>query len=291
MRAPRQLISLLVGVLFPLFSGGVVAKEWRGIVPLKSTREDVLRLLGPPKQQTEAAYYYALADELVLIWVQHQACDQCGLGWKVPVGTVTSIGVIPRSVKGKSKPADLDGFTVRVEHAGFVYYFNESKGLTVETLNGQVTSLQYRPEGEQANLECVRKDCIVDTFPNFDAYGDLTWSDEKARLDNYGIRLNYEILRGAIVVYGKDRAVRSRLIKRATRARSYLSRQGIEPERILIVDGGYQTDSYLALQIYSIAGFGSYISVLSQSEPARSLQNRRKRKQRISFTILPTTPN
>jgi hypothetical protein len=262
-----------------VFSGVVGAKEWRGIVPLKSTREDVVRLLGSPTQQTEASYYYRLAEELAVIWFQPQPCDQCGLGWKVPVGTVTTIGVIPRSAGGKRKPANLDGFKVQAENAGFVYYVHESSGLTIETFNEQVTSLNYAPEAKDASLECVLKDCIVDVFPNFDAYANLAWSDEKARLDNYAIRLNDGMLRGAIVIYARDQQIRSRLIKRAVRARNYLKKRDIEPERILVVDGGYDLNPHVELEIYSIGGFGSQINLFPQKEPPKPARRDAKQKR------------
>src|SRR5262245_46662698 len=173
------------------------AREWRGIVPLKSTRTDVERLLGNPTQSSAFGSYYRLADALAVIWFQTRPCDQCGLGWHVPAETVTSIGVIPLSGQAL-KPSDLKDFKIEDANGGFVYSANEGEGVTIETFGGKVTSFVYEPEKSLEGLHCIRQDCNVDFFTKFDEYGLLPWEDEKARLDNYAIRLKENLQRGAI---------------------------------------------------------------------------------------------
>lgn len=45
----RRLLPIVFLVL--LASGSAGAKDWRGILPMHSTREDVIALLGPPPQE------------------------------------------------------------------------------------------------------------------------------------------------------------------------------------------------------------------------------------------------
>jgi len=245
-----------------------VAKEWRGIVPLKSTRADVERLLGEPKQKSSFAYYYRFHDELAVVWFQSRPCDQCGLGWHVPVETVTTIGVIPLLAQAP-KPSDIEGFKSEVTDGGFVYYTNEVDGLTVETLKGKVTSLQYEPEKRLEHLWCVPGDCIVDFSRNFDEYSLLSWEDEKARLDNFGIRLKEEMGRGVIVVSGPNEAQRAKLLNHAVRARKHLETIGLEPQRILIADGGYREMSLFELSFYSIGGFKYRVYLRPEKDPQK----------------------
>ena len=244
------------------------AKEWRGLVPLKSTRADVERLLGEPKQKSSFAYYYRFHDELAVVWFQSEPCDQCSWDWHVPVGTVTTIGVIPLSVEAP-KPSQIEGFKSEDTNGGFVYYTNEVDGLTVETHKGRVTSLQYGPEKRFDDLRCVPKDCIVDPSRSFDEYSLLRWEDEKARLDNFAIRLRKEMGRGVIVVSGPNEAQRAKLLKHAVRARKHLATVGLEPQRILIADGGYREVPLFALSFYSIGSFKYRIHLWLQEDPKK----------------------
>jgi hypothetical protein len=242
------------------------AKEWRGILPLKSTRADVEKLLGVPKQRSAVGSYYRFHDELAVVWFQSQSCDQCSWGWHVPLETVTEIGVIPLSAHA---PSDIEGFKREDNEGGFVYYTNEVDGLTVETHKGNVTSLRYGPERRLENLRCVPKDCIVDPSGNFDEYSLLRWADEKARLDNFGVRLKKEMGRGVIVISGPNEVQRAKLLKHAVRARRHLETVGLEPQRILIVDGGYREISLFALSFYGIGGFKYRIYLWLQPDPKK----------------------
>jgi hypothetical protein len=244
------------------------AKDWRGIVPLKSTRADVEKLVGVPKQRSEVGSYYRFHDEIAVVWFQSQPCDQCSWDWHVPVGTVTTIGVIPLSAHAP-KPSDVDGFKSKDNNGGFVYYTNEVDGLTIETHKGKVTSLQDGPEKRFENLRCVPKDCIADPSGSFDEYSLLRWEDEKARLDNFGIRLKEEMGRGVIVISGPNEVQRAKLLKHAVRARRHLETLGLEPQRILIADGGYRETSLFALSFYSIGSFKYRIYLWLQPDPQK----------------------
>ncbi len=242
------------------------AREWRGIIPLKSTQTDVERLLGTPTSKSDTKYLYKRPTELAVIWFQAEPCGQCGLGWNVPSGTVTSIGVVPRFLYGKEKFIDVNKAVKEKENAGFIYYSNRADGISVETFNGRVTQVTYTPTEQQRSLACPRGDCIVDFFTKIDEYSNLSWEDEKARLDNYAIELKKNMARGLIVIYGNDRVERKKLLKRAMRARKHLQRRGIEPARVLIVDGGYRKQSLFELNVYLI-GLMERVFLLPEKDP------------------------
>src|SRR6266404_3297047 len=240
----RTLTKTAFGVLIAFFSAqSVFAKEWRGIMPLRSVRADVERLLGTPSQGSAYGSYYSLRNEIAVIHYQSISCkDSCGFGWNVPIGTVVSIGVIPKGDHGKEKFGSGVDFKVENGGAGFVYYTNEHDGLTLEKYKERITLIIYSPTEKEAALQCPsNRECIADFFPKFDEYGNLSVEDEKARLDNYVIQMRNMLGRGALVVVGENRAVRNGLLKRAERAKRYLvQKRGFEAERLLIVDGGYQ---------------------------------------------------
>jgi hypothetical protein len=91
----------------------------------------------------------------------------------------------------------------------------------------------------------------ADTLRKFDEYADLPFSEEKARLDNFGIQLQqvpdgvgwYVIFAGKVSCAGEARF-------RAVRAKNYLVKNyGIRSERIIWVDEGYREDLLVELWI------------------------------------------
>src|SRR5678815_6097058 len=83
-RVSLLLVSLLV------VSATVVAAEWRGIVPIRSTRDDVLRVFSQCEDKKERCSF-ALGDHEVMIvfsgW--QRAFSSCPIG--VPKDTVLSV--------------------------------------------------------------------------------------------------------------------------------------------------------------------------------------------------------
>jgi hypothetical protein len=153
-------LTLITALLFIAVTAGkdALAKEWRGIAPLHSTRADVERRLGPAAKSSAFGFYYSLPDEIVVVRFQNHSCDdnlgQFGIGWNVAQGTVTDIGVIPKRDYRKERFVSGQYFKVENVDAGFVYYTNENDGLTVETLNGIVTLLTYSSTAKEHHLRC-----------------------------------------------------------------------------------------------------------------------------------------
>jgi hypothetical protein len=117
------------------------------------------------------------------------------------------------------------------------------------------------PQGEK---------CCFDVFPKFDEYGRLPFDDEKARLDNFVIQMRERNARGALVVFGENPAERRKMLQRAERARSYAVKVlGLEPMRMLVIDGGYRNQSVTVLHLYAIAGFASQMIFFPEKDPVR----------------------
>jgi hypothetical protein len=86
-------------------------------------------------------------------------------------------------------------------------------------------------------------DTICDPL-RFDQYGKLSWSDEKARLDNLAERLKqidpdfgalFFIYAGRVACVGEARA-------RGIRSKNYLVVRGVKPAQVIWVDGGYREE-------------------------------------------------
>jgi len=75
----------------------------------------------------------------------------------------------------------------------------------------------------------------------FDAYGDISFEDEKARLDNFGIQLaNIPESSGLIHMSAGQKTFKEEAAYRLGRARSYLvGVRGIDSNRLITVDCGF----------------------------------------------------
>jgi len=84
----------------------------------------------------------------------------------------------------------------------------------------------------------------------FDSYGNISWEDEKAHLDNFAIALQQDPnLIGYIIVYAGRRACVGEAKDRALRAKKYVvETRGIQESRIKWIDGGYREELIVILQ-------------------------------------------
>jgi hypothetical protein len=89
---------------------------------------------------------------------------------------------------------------------------------------------------------------VVDQW--FDSYGDLSWEDEKARLDNFAIALQHDPDSiGYIIIYAGRRACVGEAKDRALRAKKHVvDSRGIQASRIKWIDGGYREELTTILQ-------------------------------------------
>lgn len=112
-----------------------------------------------------------------------------------------------------------------------------------EPLTATVKVGGFPPEC-QASASCTTEAYVIRDFFPLDEYGDLSFADEKARLDNYAIALQdgAEMV-GHIICYGGRRGRSGEAQARCTRARNYLvTRRKIDPGRLVTVDGGYREE-------------------------------------------------
>jgi hypothetical protein len=148
MRHQLTLSALLLCVL----AVSVQAKGWRGIVPLHSTRADVVRILGRPNL---AGDRYELERETVSILYSDGPCRTGG--WNVPKDTVIDIMTEPDDDLPLSDLLpDLSRFTKKQDYEllDAYHYTNGSEGFEVVVLDGLVRNVFYRPTPKDARLKC-----------------------------------------------------------------------------------------------------------------------------------------
>lgn len=140
-----NLFGIFLCLLLPTAS--LQAKEWRGIVPLKSTRVDVERLLGRPGAHGR----YQFENERVYVEYSKGSCaqvDDCLC--LVPKDTVLSIRVV-LEVEMRFSALKLDKAKYKkqvvVADATQATYTNDEEGIiyTVDEVNDDVIAIEYLP--------------------------------------------------------------------------------------------------------------------------------------------------
>jgi len=240
------------------------AKGWRGIVPLHTSRAEVEKLLGPPiERQSDYSVLYRTETETVII--NYARGLPCGIGakygqWRVPRDTVESIYITPNRGSPLSR-LNIDESRYKKSSGGHrpedIYYVNEQEGESLIVFMDEVMSITYSPAASDEGLRCVNsaasspKKCEGIAAGNFDAYGEISTTNEKRRLNNFVIALmGQKGSEGFIIAYAGKRSGVGEALRRAQRARSYLIKVHKFPiSQLKTIDGGYrekpQTELYV----------------------------------------------
>lgn len=235
------------------------AKEWRGIVPLHSTRADVERLLGSPTIERKDGAFYQLMSERVSIDYSRGPCGVESSRWNVPLNTVISIWVTPKphSIRLADLKLDESRFQgVTNDHLPYIVsYVNEEEGISYEvdtSADGMVTLIKYVPAAKDMYLRCPTMGEQLERTVKFDSYSDIPFESEKQRLDSFAEQARrYASTQAYIMVYAGRRARSGEAAARARRAKEYIVKgRGIEAERITMIDGGHQEEP--AVELYLV---------------------------------------
>jgi hypothetical protein len=155
-----RLLHLVLAAMITLTASlHTTAKEWRGIVPLTSTRADVERLLGP--STGDPPRYYLSENTVYFSYAECGCSETCQNNkWNVPPGTVTLIRV---GLKGVVKLADLKLDLTRFEKwpgaddvPGSFVYVDKDEGFAVDGGGEFASALIYMPGAKDDRLRCPR---------------------------------------------------------------------------------------------------------------------------------------
>lgn len=134
------------------------AKEWRGIVPLHSTRSDVTQLLGTPVKKAGRQYWYDLPDAKV--WVEYSGSD-CAGGYNPPKWTVIIFSVsMKTNVPFSSLKIDESQYKKDTGgDSGMIDYYNRDEGIIIEVskYQGNVVIIHYYPTAaDEKDYSCSK---------------------------------------------------------------------------------------------------------------------------------------
>jgi len=286
------------------FAQSIAAKEWRGLVPMRSTRSDVERILGKPSDPRRGVtrsytlhdgryIYFSDYGEAYIVFAKmqevtgHRHCLE-----SVGPDTVLMIQVSPtieqsvdQFISDKKKFRTFD--PSEPAGLGYVGYVNEEEGFVLQTFKGIVRELVYLPS-KADQQPCAGYYLNPEEFVSlmvhppmslkFDEYGDLAFLDEKARLDNFAIQLKSQVRSlGFIIVYAGQKAMVGEAKTRSSRAKDYLVKiRGIKPGRVVALDGGYRES------------FTVELFIANEGEPAPTPEPRLDASQ---VEIIPSSKN
>jgi hypothetical protein len=144
-----------------MLSIDVEAKDWRGIVPLHSTRADVKRLLGTPlfEEGTPADLYDVEEGRINFMYVVKK-CQQ-GLpsnwgNWNVALDTVVNITIYLKKpmALAELRIADIEKFKWYTDDSGATYYQDKEQGIEYQVQDNMVTGITYGPTAKDNGFLC-----------------------------------------------------------------------------------------------------------------------------------------
>ena len=158
--AARRVAACAAAVLLlAAASAKTEAKDWRRIVPLRSTRAEVERRLGKPV----GGYYEFRAERAFVFYSNGGGCDGRD-DWDVPRDTVVRIVVTPkRRLWLRSLRLDLRKFekSNAPEVTSHALYADKAAGLTDEVFegggkqHGRILHIQFEPAAaDDARARC-----------------------------------------------------------------------------------------------------------------------------------------
>ena len=151
----------LVSFALLVFTSGALAKSWRGIVPLRSTRAQVRKLLGKPIVGGDGVLdLYDLKEGRVRVMYARQPCEE-GLpadwgNWRVPRDTVVNISIqLHQEIPVKQlRIRNLEQYKWYTGASGATYYHDRIRGLEYQVQDGMVTAITYGPTRRDRRLLC-----------------------------------------------------------------------------------------------------------------------------------------
>jgi hypothetical protein len=153
------LIASLVFVGFPQLPS---TTDWRGLSPLKSTRMDVERTLGPPDQNTDNDHLtYYFPD--VVVYFYFTSNSKCReklpyTSWDVTADTLTGINVrLRRPLLLEETSIDLTKFKKvkgDFDMVNSYYYLSDDGSFAIDAGNNYISGYHYQPGSKQESLQC-----------------------------------------------------------------------------------------------------------------------------------------
>lgn len=149
----RQLIICCLLVL--TFGISASAKSWRGIVPLRSTRADVEKILGKP---AGSDHVYKVGAGTVDVTYSQERCEHNvspGWGnWNVSRDTVLTMSFDADFPIKNLKIRNLEKYKLHSDDPLTTFYRLPEEGIQYSVRNAKVVRITYGPTEKDKSLRC-----------------------------------------------------------------------------------------------------------------------------------------
>jgi hypothetical protein len=262
----KRFLQITFLILIGAVSGFGQTNGWNGLVPLRSTRADVEKLLGAARENYYPTFKYESEHGTARV---RYSTGKCRGGWNVPIGTVLRIDVDPVSPEGKNLEAlkmDKSKFSSAVDDALYQTWTNAEDGLRYHYAVGSLVTITYLPKRSDNDLRC-------DGFPpyapeaQYDAFdrprfyvAELNEKQDSERildevtkffirLDNENKASNNEYA-GYILIYFDRKLPVAAYRQRAEKIEKRISEiTKTSRERVTVIEGGMRSESLLEFYI------------------------------------------
>jgi hypothetical protein len=152
--------AFLLGLVIVLSEAAVFSQSWRGIVPLRTSRKEVEKLLGPPTVVGTVPTYYFDDGRVEVFYSRPCGGPPIPNKWNVPRDTAFAVSFVP---KNEARLADmrLDLTKFRMEQGSFdnpdrALLINDEAGLTYSysLATGFVDRYTFGPTTKDKPLRC-----------------------------------------------------------------------------------------------------------------------------------------
>lgn len=129
---------------------------WRGLTPLRSTCDDVKKVLSIVECSMPITNYTSPELEVMISFAAGD-CDKAPKGWRVSKDTVTSIILSPRiPMTPEMFGLDLSKYEKREdgEIVGLDHYMSEEEGVRVDIYGGVIQNLFLSPRKADEGKRC-----------------------------------------------------------------------------------------------------------------------------------------
>ena len=260
----KSFVTILLFVFFVALAQVIAAKPWRGITPLRSTRDDLIKAFGSSSDANEIRANYDVDGEHAYIVFSTRLDYYPECASTLPTDTVMVIEVRPnKETPFSSYEKDLSRFRI-VETStppgiGYKGYIDEKEGIAYVTIEDTVDEIYYFASAED-KPRCkryvedpemfIRR--TVDFFPTVDEYGISKWDEERARLNNFGYQLqNAKKSKGSIIIYPGDDVNKKTASVRGKKALDYLNKRWkFDKDKLELIIGPRQDRFSVQLNMY-----------------------------------------
>ena len=151
----KSLPTIIVFAFGAIFSchGTVAAKDWRGLVPLHSTKADVVRLFPQCSSSDSYCAFRLKKQDVFIVYSSNLAHSHEGCGERLPTNTVLSITITPSSGQGVEglRLSEPQYRKIGPTLWGYIYV-NETEGVVIRAKSGKVVQISYVPGSAERSL-------------------------------------------------------------------------------------------------------------------------------------------